>query len=96
MCQWVIQKDDILVDGNKCKYLSAKVVCSHFGDHRDRSSGARPNQHVFSSRGPFKICVSWNAKLVKYRIESACLEHESHLISADDIFSAEAYEACSE
>ena len=89
MCQCVIQKDDILVDGDKCKYLSAKIVCSHFGDYRDRSSGARPNQHVFSSRCPFKICISWNAQLEKYRIESACLEHEGHLT-----ISAEAYEAC--
>ncbi len=60
-----------------------------WGYHRDRSSGARPNQRVFSSRCPLKICISWNAQLEKYRIESACLEHEGHLI-----ISAEAYEAC--
>jgi len=84
----VIQKGAIPVDEDKCKYQSANIVCSHFGDHRDRSTGARPNQHVFSSRCPFKFRVSWNALLEKYRIQSVCLEHEGHVISA------EAYEAC--
>ncbi len=64
MC--VIQKGAVPVDENKCKYQNATVVCSHFGDHRDRSGGARPNQHVFSSRCPVKFRFSWNALLQKY------------------------------
>jgi len=65
-----IQKGAILVDEDKCKYQSANVVYSPFGDHRDRSNGARPNQHVFSTRCPFKIArlVELPASEVSYSI----------------------------
>ena len=76
------------VDENKHKYASAVIVCSHYGDPRDRSNGARPNQFVLpcGCKWGFRVAVDANTKSCNYNkivIVWCVLEHQNHPISEE-------------
>ena len=78
----------IKVDETKHVYANAVIVCSHFGKHRDRSEGVRPNQYVLpcDCKWGFRVAVDPDTKsryFNKLVITWCVLEHSGHDISEE-------------
>ncbi|KAI9554929.1 hypothetical protein GHT06_020209 [Daphnia sinensis] len=77
------QKGSKKVDDERWKYYSAKILCSHHGNHRNRSKGLRPNQKVCACNCPYTWYVSLNVRQQKYEVISCNLEHANHPVSEE-------------
>lgn len=62
---------------------SAKILCSHHGNHRNRSKGSHPNQKVYECNCPYTWYVSFNIRQQKYEVISWNLEHANHPVSEE-------------
>lgn len=71
----------------KWRYQSTNILCSHYGTHRDRSTGVRPNQNVFASGCKFGFRVSFESTIEMFIIQWANLEYSGHAISQELITS---------
>ncbi|KAI9560248.1 hypothetical protein GHT06_014262 [Daphnia sinensis] len=71
----------------KWVYKFVHVVCSHYGEHKSRSSGLRPNQKVYAVNCSFNFRVVFQPKMDLFRLEKDkfCREHTNHLCSKDHI-----------
>ncbi|KAI9552158.1 hypothetical protein GHT06_022495 [Daphnia sinensis] len=69
----------------KWRYKHVDVQCSHFGKHKSRSAGIRPNQSVYAVGCPFHFRVVFFPLLSKFKVASCNLEHKNHPISKDHI-----------
>ena len=71
------------MDATKYEIHSCVIACAHKGEHRDRSKGIRPNQHVMSCDCPFSFRVAFESKFTnKYVIARVDSLNHNHLISA--------------
>jgi len=71
------------IDEAKFKYQSGELVCVHYGEHRDRGKGIRPNQAVLACECPFSFRIAFVSCMQKYSIQWANLEHIGHIISEE-------------
>ncbi|KZS05382.1 Uncharacterized protein APZ42_031446 [Daphnia magna] len=69
----------------KWRYKHVHVQCSHFGKHKSRSAGIRPNQSVYSIKCPFHFRVVFFPLLDKFKLSSCNLEQKNHPILKDHI-----------
>ena len=67
------------------KFHHAKFVCSHFGEHRSRSTGKRINQHVRACKCPFFFKVAFERATNDFRIKSLNSKHANHVLSEGTI-----------
>ena len=69
------------VDPEKVPFQSATIKCSHYGDHRDRSTGLRPRKMVMARKCPFMFRVRFDPMQESYVVTAAHPNHDGHLIS---------------
>ncbi len=67
------------------KFHHATFVCSHFGEHRSRSTGKRTNQFVRACKCPFFFKVSFERSTNDFRIKSLNAKHANHVMSEGTI-----------
>ena len=54
----------------KWKYKYVEITCSHFGEHKSRSEGHRPNQKVYANNCPFRVRVVFKPDAQKFVIDA--------------------------
>ncbi len=69
----------------KWVYKFVYVVCSHYGEHKSRSFGLRPNQKVYAVNCCFNFWVFFQPKMDLFLLEKYkfCRDHANHMCSKD-------------
>jgi hypothetical protein len=71
----------------KWKFKFVFITCSHYGRHKTRATGLRPNQCVYAANCKFGFRAVFIPVLGKFQIapEKFCKAHANHAISENHI-----------
>jgi hypothetical protein len=78
----------------KWRYKYVDITCSHFGEHKSRSEGHRPNQKVYANECPFRVRVVFKPAAEKFIVMKCETRHGPlppkvpHPISAEHYYSS--------
>lgn len=78
----------------KWRYKHVDITCSHFGEHKSRSEGHRPNQKVYANEYPFRVRVVFKPAAEKFIVMKCETRHGPlppkvpHPISAEHYYSS--------
>ncbi|EFX66392.1 hypothetical protein DAPPUDRAFT_116438 [Daphnia pulex] len=59
----------------KGRYKYVDITCSHFGEHKFRSEGHRPNQKVYANECPFRVRVVFKPAAEKFIVMKCETRH---------------------
>ena len=59
----------------KWRYKYVDITCSHFGEHKSRSEGHRPNQKVNANEWPFRVRVVFKPAAEKFIVMKCETRH---------------------
>lgn len=59
----------------KWRYKYVDITCSHFGEHKSRSEGHRPNQKVYANECPFRVHVVFKPDAEKFIVVNCETRH---------------------